>query len=54
MRLIVLGLMLALAMGCSNDAPPHARTTPRRPPKASEEMMRQHQQEFKDRKLPKK
>jgi hypothetical protein len=57
MRLVLLGgalLSLSLLPGCGSDAPPQRPTDPDAAKKAQEEMMRQHQQEFKDRKAPRK
>jgi hypothetical protein len=54
MRLVFVLLALSFALGCGSDAPPQRPADPEAAKKAQEEMMRQHQQEFKDRKVPKK
>jgi hypothetical protein len=49
--LVFIGTTL-LAVGCGGDPPPQRPDDPEGAQKAREEMMRQHQQEFKDRKVP--
>jgi hypothetical protein len=55
MRPVLMGttfLGLLLSVGCAGDPPPQRPDDPEAARKAREEMMRQHQQELKDRKMP--